>query len=182
MRLLLVLILAGLMHAARSFAPDATVGGGAAGTALACGYLLLSAFLMGSIIQIASPAAADWLSGNRNRRGTERARPCQPADGVQSANLQWRSDRIDRTHRRRRTRSPRHEALMRSITWLTVVAVCGTACLIARCVALHSTVAVPARIDDNPGNRCRAVLGVTMVANRRRWWWHYSRRWPPMGR
>ena len=51
MRLLLVLILAGLMHAARSFAPDATVGGGAAGTALACGYLLLSAFLMGSIFK-----------------------------------------------------------------------------------------------------------------------------------
>src|ERR1700744_5853368 len=51
MRLLYVLMFAGLMHAARSFAPDITVGGGAAGTALACGYLLLSAFLIGSIFK-----------------------------------------------------------------------------------------------------------------------------------
>lgn len=51
MRLLFLLILAGLMHAARSFAPDVTVGGGAAGTALACGYLLLSAFLMGALFK-----------------------------------------------------------------------------------------------------------------------------------
>jgi Kef-type K+ transport system membrane component KefB len=51
MRVLLILILAGLMHAARSFAPDTAVGGGAAGTALACGYLLLSAFFMGSIFK-----------------------------------------------------------------------------------------------------------------------------------
>ncbi len=49
MRLLLLLVLGGLMHAARSFAPQPGVGSGAAGTALACGYLLLSAFFLGSV-------------------------------------------------------------------------------------------------------------------------------------
>lgn len=39
------------MDAARSFAPERTVGSGAAGTALACGYLLLSAFFVGSIFK-----------------------------------------------------------------------------------------------------------------------------------
>jgi Kef-type K+ transport system membrane component KefB len=51
MRILLVLILGGLMDAARSFAPERTLGSGAAGTALACGYLLLSAFFVGSLFK-----------------------------------------------------------------------------------------------------------------------------------
>src|ERR1700755_2367028 len=51
MRLFLILVLAGLMQAARTFSPDIPVGGGAAGTALACGYLLLSAFMMGSVFK-----------------------------------------------------------------------------------------------------------------------------------
>jgi Kef-type K+ transport system membrane component KefB len=51
MRLVYVLILGGLMQAARSFAPAISTGGGAAGITLACGYLLLSAFLMGSVFK-----------------------------------------------------------------------------------------------------------------------------------
>jgi len=52
MRLLLLSIaLGGLMQAARSFAPQPAVGSGAAGTTLACGYLLLSAFFAGSIFK-----------------------------------------------------------------------------------------------------------------------------------
>lgn len=39
------------MDAARSFAPQASVGSGAAGTALSCGYILLTAFLLGSIFK-----------------------------------------------------------------------------------------------------------------------------------
>ena len=46
-----MLILGGLMDAARSFAPERTLGSGAAGTALACGYLLLSAFFVGSLFK-----------------------------------------------------------------------------------------------------------------------------------
>ena len=42
MRLLLILILAGLMEAARSFAPNPTMGSGAAGTALADVFYLRS--------------------------------------------------------------------------------------------------------------------------------------------
>ncbi len=51
MRLIYILILGGLMNAARSFAPDSDIAGGAGGTALACGYLLLTAFLMGSVFK-----------------------------------------------------------------------------------------------------------------------------------
>ncbi|HWB99780.1 MAG TPA: cation:proton antiporter, partial [Bryobacteraceae bacterium] len=49
MQLLLLLILGGLMHAAGTFAPQPSVGSGAAGTALACGYLLLSGFFLGNL-------------------------------------------------------------------------------------------------------------------------------------
>ncbi len=37
------------MHAAGTFAPQPSVGSGAAGTALACGYLLLSGFFLGNL-------------------------------------------------------------------------------------------------------------------------------------
>jgi Kef-type K+ transport system membrane component KefB len=49
MRLILLLVLAGLMDSVRSFSTDPGLYGGAAGTALAAGYLLLSAFLVGSL-------------------------------------------------------------------------------------------------------------------------------------
>jgi Kef-type K+ transport system membrane component KefB len=51
MRFLIVLVLAGLMQAAKSFGPAPGVGSSPAGTALACGYLLLSAFFAGSIFK-----------------------------------------------------------------------------------------------------------------------------------
>ena len=110
MRLLLVLILAGLMHAARSFAPDATVGGGAAGTALACGYLLLSAFLMGSIFKsLRLPRLTGYLATGIVVGPNVLGLVSQPMV-VQSANLQWRGDGVNCTYRRRRARSPHDEA------------------------------------------------------------------------
>lgn len=55
MRIFLLIVFAGLMHATRSFAPQAGdgagAGAGAAGTAVACGYLLLSALFAGSIFK-----------------------------------------------------------------------------------------------------------------------------------
>lgn len=51
MRLLLLFFLAGSMHAAQSFAPDRAVGSIPALTTLAFGYLLLTAFLAGSVFK-----------------------------------------------------------------------------------------------------------------------------------
>lgn len=52
MRVFLLIVFAGLMHATRSFAPQAGAdGAGAAGTAVAFGYLLLSALFAGSIFK-----------------------------------------------------------------------------------------------------------------------------------
>ncbi|HZT28542.1 MAG TPA: cation:proton antiporter [Bryobacteraceae bacterium] len=62
MRLLLLLILGGLMHAAGTFAPQPGVGSGAAGTALACGYLLLSGFFLGSLFrQVGLPKLTGYI-------------------------------------------------------------------------------------------------------------------------
>jgi len=51
MRLIIVVVLGLLMHAAREFAPAAGVGSAPAATLLACGYLLLTAFFVGSIFK-----------------------------------------------------------------------------------------------------------------------------------
>jgi Kef-type K+ transport system membrane component KefB len=51
MRLLLILVLGSLMHAVGSFGPKPDFVGGTSGTALAIGYLLLSAFFAGSIFK-----------------------------------------------------------------------------------------------------------------------------------
>ncbi len=165
MRLLLVLIFAGLMQAARSFAPDVTVGGGAAGTALACGYLLLSAFLMGSIFKslhlprltgylvtgvLVGPQVLDLVS-------VPMVSNLQIVNGVATALIALTAGvELDLDAMR---------PLLKSISWLTFVAVCGTTLLIS-CAAfllqdrlpfLHhlSTIQVAA---------VSLVLGVTMVA------------------
>lgn len=62
MRLLLLVLLCGLMHAARSFAPQPGIGSAAAGTALACGFLLLAGFLFGETVkQIGLPRLTGYL-------------------------------------------------------------------------------------------------------------------------
>ena len=62
MRLLIVLVLAPVMQAAKSFAPEPGVGSSPAGTALACGYLLPSAFFAGSIFKsIGLPRLTGYL-------------------------------------------------------------------------------------------------------------------------
>ncbi len=165
MRLLFVLILAGLMHAARSFAPDVTVGGGAAGTALACGYLLLSAFLMGSIFKslrlprltgylvtgiLVGPQVMSLVSGAMVSN-------LQAFNGVATALIALTAGvELD---------LKAMKPLLKSISWLTAVTICGTIVLISSAVFLlqdrlpflheFSTLQVAA---------VSVVLGVTMVA------------------
>ena len=51
MRVVLIAVLGLLMHSAQQFAPAAGVGSAPAATTLACGYLLLTAFLVGSLFK-----------------------------------------------------------------------------------------------------------------------------------
>jgi Kef-type K+ transport system membrane component KefB len=165
MRLLLVLILAGLMHAARSFAPDTVIGGGAAGTALACGYLLLSAFLMGAIFKslrlprltgylvtgiVVGPQLLNLVSGAMVSN-------LQIFTGTATALIALTAGiELDL-----RAMKP----LLKSIGWLTLIAVCGTIVLISLAVfGLRRELPFFHDLTTIQVVAMSAVLGVTMVA------------------
>jgi Kef-type K+ transport system membrane component KefB len=165
MRLLLVLILGGLMQAARSFAPDTAVGGGAAGTALACGYLLLSAFLMGSIFKsLRLPRLTGYLATGilvgpnvLNLVGQPMVSNLQIFNGVAIALIALTAG-VELDLRIMRP-------LMRSIAWVSGVAVCGTACLVTGAVlALHTQLPFLHGLTTVQLFAISAVLGVTMAA------------------
>lgn len=165
MRLLFVFILAGLMHAARSFAPGVTVGGGAAGIALASGYLLLSAFLIGSVFKsirlprltgylatgiVVGPQVLDLVSGSMVTN-------LQIFNGVATALIALTAGvELD---------LQAMKPLLKSILWLTSIAVCGTILLISFAVFLQQG-RLPF-LQHLPALQVIAlslVLGVTMVA------------------
>jgi Kef-type K+ transport system membrane component KefB len=165
MRLLFILILAGLMNAARSFSPDIPVGGGAAGTALACGYLLLSAFIMGSIFKslrlprltgylatgiLAGPQVLNLVSGPMVSN-------LQIFNGVATALIALTAGvELDLVAMK---------PLVRSIFWLTGVAVCGTVVLISFAVfLLHGRLPFLHGLTGLQIAVLSLVLGVTMVA------------------
>lgn len=165
MRIVFVLILAGLMHAARSFAPDITVGGGAAGTTLACGYLLLSAFLIGSVFKsirlprltgylvtgiVVGPQLCDLVSGPMVSN-------LQIFNGIATALIALTAGvELD---------LKAMKPLMRSISWLTAVAVCGTILLISTAVfLLHGKLPFLNNLSVLQVAAVSVVLGVTMVA------------------
>ncbi|MBV8073696.1 MAG: cation:proton antiporter [Acidobacteriaceae bacterium] len=165
MRLIFVLILAGLMQAARSFAPDTSLGGGAAGTALACGYLLLSAFLMGSLFKsVRLPRLTGYLTTGivvgpqvLQLVSTPMVTNLQIFNGIAIALIALTAGvELDL-----RSMKP----LFTSISWLTGLAVCGTIVLIslavfvlrARLPFLHGMPLLHVAVLS-------CVFGVTMVA------------------
>ena len=165
MRVIYVLILAGLMHAARSFAPDITVGGGAAGTALACGYLLLSAFLLGSVFKslrlprltgylvtgiLAGPQVLNLVSGPMVTN-------LQIFNGVATALIALTAGvELD---------LDAMKPLLKSILWLTSIAVCGTILLISCAVfLLEGQLPFLHQLPTLQIALLSVVLGVTMVA------------------
>ncbi len=165
MRLLLVLIFTGLMQAARSFAPDVTVGGGAAGTALACGYLLLAAFLMGSIFKsLRLPRLTGYLVTGAlvgpqvlNLVTAPMVSNLQIVNGVATALIALTAGvELDLDAMR---------PLLKSISWLTGIAVCGTILLIG-CAAflLRSRLPFLHHLSLPQVAAISLVLGVTMVA------------------
>ena len=165
MRIVYVLILAGLMNAARSFAPEISVGGGAAGTALACGYLLLSAFLMGSLFKsvhlpkLTGYLAVGILTGPQvlNLVTGPMVSNLQIFNGVATALIALTAGvELD---------LKRMKPLWKSISWLTSVAICGTILLIS-CAAFLLRHRLPF-LEQLPTLQAVAlslVLGVTMAA------------------
>jgi Kef-type K+ transport system membrane component KefB len=165
MRIVFILILAGLMNAARSFAPDSSVGGGAAGTALACGYLLLTAFLMGSVFKsmrlprLTGYLVTGILVGPQvfNLVSAPMVANLQIFNGIATALIALTAGvELDL-----RSMKP----LMRSISWLTAVTVCGTIVLISSAVfLLQSKLPFLAHLSTLQVIALSVVLGVTMVA------------------
>ncbi len=165
MRLLFLLILAGLMHAARSFAPDMTVGGGAAGTALACGYLLLSAFLMGSVFKsLRLPRLTGYLATGilvgpqlLNLVSAPMVANLQIFNGIATALIALTAGvELD---------LKAMKPLLRSISWLTAIAICGTILLISLAVfLLRSRLPFLHGLMPLQLAAIALVLGVTMVA------------------
>jgi Kef-type K+ transport system membrane component KefB len=165
MRLLLVLILAGLMHAARSFTPDIGVGGGPAGTAMACGYLLLSAFLMGSLFKsIRLPRLTGYLATGiivgpqvLNLVSGPMVSNLQIFNGCATALIALTAGvELDLKSMR---------PLLRSISWLSSIAVCGTILLISAAVfLLKAQLPFLHDLTTLQVTALSIVLGVTMVA------------------
>lgn len=165
MRLLLLLILAGLMHAARSFAPDLSAGGGAAGTALAFGYLLLSAFLLSSLFKsmrlprLTGYLVAGILAGPHvlDLVGDPMVSNLEIFNGIATALIALTAGvELDL-----RAMKP----LLKSIAWLTSVAVCGTLVLISvAAFLLRSQLPFLHQLPTNQVAAMSLVLGVTMVA------------------
>lgn len=165
MRILLLVVLAGLMQAAGSFAPSPGTGSGAAGTALAFGYLLLSAFFAGDLCEslrlprltgyilagiAAGPSVLNLVStvmtGNlRIFNGVAIALIALTA-GVE---LDWREMR----------------PLFRSIRWQIALAVLGTAVILAATVYFaRGWIPFMRGMNSSQTIACALVLGVTMVA------------------
>ncbi len=165
MRLIYLLVLAGLMHAARSFAPDITVGGGAAGTALACGYLLLSAFLMGSIFKsIRLPRLTGYLVTGMvvgpqvlNLVSGPMVSNLKIFNGIATALIALTAGvELDLNAMK---------PLLRSISWLISIAICGTVLLISTAVfLLQDRLPFLHQLSTIQVLAVSVVLGVTMVA------------------
>lgn len=165
MRLLLILLLGGLMDAARSFAPLPGIGSGAAGTALACGYLLLTAFLAGSLFEsvglprltgyivvgiVAGPAVLNLVSAPMVDN-------LQVFNGVAIALIALTAG-VELDLRALRP-------LLRSVSFLTVIAVIGTAALLSAVVySARDLLPFMSRMTTGQVVAVSLVLGITMAA------------------
>lgn len=165
MRVVYIVVLAGLMNAARSFAPGDSAGGGAAGTALACGYLLLSAFLMGSVFKsLRLPRLTGYLvtgilTGPQflNLVTQPMVSNLQIFNGVATALIALTAGvELD---------LKAMKPFFRTISWLTSIAICGTIILIS-CTAflLRGHLPFLARLTLLQAAAISLVLGVTMAA------------------
>ncbi len=165
MSVILLIVLGALMHAARSFAPDAGFSGTPAGVTVAFGYLLLSAFLAGKIFQwahlprltgylvtglVVGPGVLDLISeptlvSLRIFNGVAIALIALTA----GSEMEFRSLRPQ----------------LRAIRWITLIAVLGTSVALAA-AAYFMRQWLPFMLPLSTAGQLSVagVLGVTMVA------------------
>lgn len=165
MRLLIILVLAGLMQAVRSFGPAPSVGSSPAGTALACGFLLLTAFFAGSIFKsLRLPRLTGYLFTGiivgpkvLGLLGAGAVANLGIFNGIATAFIALTAGvELDL-----RAMKP----LLKTIGWLSVVAVFGTICILTGAVFfLRGSLPFLAHLTAVQTIGISVVLGVTMSA------------------
>ena len=164
-RILLIVALGAIMQAAHEFAPAADVGSAPAATILAVGFLLLTAFLTGTLVkQVGLPKLTGYLFTGIVV-GPQVLRLLTPDDvghlrifnGVAIALIALTAG--NEMH----LRSMR--PLLRSISWITVFGVLGTTALLS-CVVFLARDLLPFMhgLSRDATLALSLVLGVTMVA------------------
>ncbi len=165
MKLVLLIILAGLMQAARAFDPEAGLGSGPAATALACGYLMLTGFLAGHLFKaIGLPKLTGYLAAGivvgpqvLDLVSYDMVDSLKIFNGVAIALIAMTAG----VEMHFKTLKP----LLRSISWITLVAVVGTTILLgAAAFLMRDMLPFMANLDLIQQVAIAAVLGVTMVA------------------
>lgn len=164
MRLFLVVVLGGLMHAARAFAPPPGIGSAGAGTALSTGYLLLTAFLVGGLFKkLGLPKLTGYLATGivAGPQGLALVSGSMVGDmgifnGVAIALIALGAG-IELGLREMRP-------LFRTIGWVTFLAVGGTTLLLAASVFLAMPLLPFGDLPPIQRLAIALVLGVTMVA------------------
>ena len=165
MRILLIVVLGFVMQAAQQFAPAAGIGSAPAATTLACGYLLLTAFLAGSLFkQFGLPKLTGYLAAGivigpqaLGLLTPDNVSHLRIFNGVAIALIALTAG----SEMHLKSMRP----LMRSIAWITVFGVLGTTVLLAATVYLaRSLLPFMAGLDHTQVLTLSLVLGVTMVA------------------
>lgn len=163
MNVIIVFVLAGLMQAIRSF--DAPYNGLGLGTTLAFGYLLLTAYFAGSLFKavglpkltgyiaagiVVGPAVLGFLN-------EPMVQSLKIVNGVAIALIAMTAG----TELEFKTMRP----LMRTILWITAIAVMGTVGLLATAVFFaRGLLPFMANLDSQQSMLIALVLGVVMVA------------------
>jgi Kef-type K+ transport system membrane component KefB len=163
MNLLLLVVLSALMHASRSF--DAAGAPAGAGTALGCGYLLVTAFLAGEVFKqlrlpkltgyivagiVAGPMALGLVSA-------EMVANLDVVNGVAISMIALTAGTELELRSMKR--------LLRSIRWITVVGVLGTTVLLAGAAfLLRPFLPFLGRLSPLQAGAVALVLGVVTVA------------------
>jgi Kef-type K+ transport system membrane component KefB len=165
MTLILLIVIGGLMHAARSFAPQPGLGTGPGATTLAAGFLLLSALLMGNLFRdlglpkLTGYLMAGILTGPYVLGLVEDSMVVNLRifNGVAIALIALTAG----TEMEIRIMRP----LLRTIGWITGIGVVGTIVLLSATVYLaRGLLSFTAEMSAVQLAAVAAVLGVTMAA------------------
>jgi Kef-type K+ transport system membrane component KefB len=164
-KVVLLIVLAGLMQAARAFAPTSGLGDSPAATALACGYLMLTGFLAGQLFKtIGLPKLTGYLAAGivvgpqvLGLVSHEMVENLKIFNGVAIALIALNAG----AEMHFRSLRP----LFRSITWITLIAVVGTVVLLSvAAFFMRDLLPFMAGLDDAQTLGICVVLGVTTVA------------------